>query len=105
LVTGERTRGSVTFERLGRRRGREGKRRGERGVRPWGCHTARVGPGSDRRAAYRPCPGRPRQLAARTGDAPMFQKWRADVADAWASAVSVRGSEKSEARAHVGRPG
>jgi hypothetical protein len=31
LVTGERTRGSVTFERLGRRRGKEGKRRGEQG--------------------------------------------------------------------------
>jgi hypothetical protein len=28
-VTGERTRGSVTFEWLGRRRDREGKRRGE----------------------------------------------------------------------------
>jgi hypothetical protein len=40
-VTGERTRGSVTFERLGRRRGREGKRRGEWGVWPWGCHMAR----------------------------------------------------------------
>jgi hypothetical protein len=31
LVMGERTRGSVTFERLSRRCGREGKRRGERG--------------------------------------------------------------------------
>jgi hypothetical protein len=38
LVTGERKRGSVTFEWLGRWCGREGKRRG---VRPWGCHAAR----------------------------------------------------------------
>jgi hypothetical protein len=32
-VTREWTSGSVTFKRLGRLRGREGKRRGERGVR------------------------------------------------------------------------
>jgi hypothetical protein len=43
LVMGERTRVSVTFERLGQRRGREGKRRGEQrgGPAVGGCHTAR----------------------------------------------------------------
>jgi hypothetical protein len=40
MVTGERTRVSVMFEWLGRRHGREGKRRGEQGVvQPWGGAT------------------------------------------------------------------
>jgi hypothetical protein len=42
LVMGERTRGSVTFEWLDRRRGREGKRRGERGVPTSGWRLDRV---------------------------------------------------------------
>jgi hypothetical protein len=76
---GERWRGSGTREEEsersgdGRTSGRghalsgavgstAGRERKERGVRPGKCHVARdgiVGPGPDRWAAPRPCPGRP----------------------------------------------
>jgi hypothetical protein len=57
LVAGEQTRGSVTFERLGRRRGREGARRESGGGGGYGRGSAtRCGDG--RGAWPRPCPGR-----------------------------------------------
>jgi hypothetical protein len=73
LVTGEQTRDSVTFERLGRRRGRERKRRGERGSGRGGAtrHGGSVGPGPDRVLAD--CdPG-----TARSGGASLFGQRRA----------------------------
>jgi hypothetical protein len=56
LVMGERTRGSVTFEGLGRRHDKEGKRRGEQGGSGHGGATRREG---GHGAWSRPCPGRP----------------------------------------------
>jgi hypothetical protein len=67
-VTGERTRDSVTFEQLGRRRGREGKKRGERGGGP----TVGVPRGAG--AVPRPCPGRLRPRRGARG-------WRVSVSD------------------------
>jgi hypothetical protein len=92
-VMREWTSGLVTFERLGQRCGREGKRRGERGGGGLAvgvpCGAGHVGPGSNRRAASRPRPGH---------GVPLLWQWHADAADAWAPVVGGRGSEKREAR-------
>jgi hypothetical protein len=77
LVMGERMRGSVMFERLGRRRGREVKRRGERGSSRGGA-TRREG---DRGAWPRPA-----------GDAPTVS--RPPVTRARRARVARRCSDK-----------
>jgi hypothetical protein len=107
LVTGERTRGSVTFERLGRRRGREGKRRGERGGvgRHWKRHTARgrswgLAPTGGRRPDRVPA-GRDPGAARRCSDR------GAPGADGRAPVAVRVGRERRGVRgtwAHVGRP-
>jgi hypothetical protein len=98
---------SVMFERLGRRRSREGKRRGEQGVRQWGRHAAQgawgLAPTGGRRPNHVPADRGP--AAARAGGAPLFRQWRADAADARAPAVGGRGSEKREARRAWAGPG
>jgi hypothetical protein len=43
--------------------------------------------------------------ATRAGGVPLFRQWRTDAADARASTIGGRGSEKRDARARVGRPG
>jgi hypothetical protein len=95
-VTREWTSGSVTFERLGRRHGREEKKRGEQGGPAAGTPrgAGRVGPGSDRGPA-----------AAHVGGAPLFRQWHTDMADTRALAVGGRGSEKREARRAWASPG